>query len=107
VPRFHFHVHDGVEHPDPEGSDLPDIPSARKYAVRYFGEMLQDEPSTFWNGEELRMQVADETGLLLFSLHFIAVNAPVLEGVGTAKALDDPGVTILPDEPPGPPNPLP
>lgn len=79
MPRFHFNVHDGSNHPDPDGAELPDFPTARKYAVRYFGEMLQGDPCAFRNGEEWKMEVTDETGLVLFSLHFIGIDAPALD----------------------------
>ena len=79
MPRFHFNVHDGSDYPDLEGAELEDVPAARKYAVRYFGELLQGDPCTFWSGEEWKMDVTDETGLTLFSLHFIAIDAPALD----------------------------
>jgi hypothetical protein len=78
MPRYHFNVHDGTDHPDLQGTELDDVPAARKHAVRYFGEMLQRDPCTFWNGEEWKMEVANETGLVLFSLHFIGIDAPAL-----------------------------
>ncbi len=76
MPRFHFNVHDGSEHPDVEGAELDDVPAARKYALRYFGELLHGDPCTVWSGEEWKMDVTDDTGLTLFSLHFIAIDAP-------------------------------
>jgi hypothetical protein len=85
VPRFHFDVYDGTQHIDSEGEELPDLSAVRTYAIRYFRDMLHDDLEAFWNGEEWRMDVADETGLRLFSLHFVGINAP---------ALDRPDVTI-------------
>lgn len=79
MPRFHFNVHDGSDYPDPEGTELPDVEAARKFAIRYFGDMLHAEPCTFWNGQEWKMEVTDEAGLLLFSLHFIGIDSPALD----------------------------
>ncbi len=79
MPRFHFNVLDGSDNPDLDGAELEDIPAARRYAVRYFGELLLGDPSTFWSGEEWKMDVTDDTGLTLFSLHLIAIDAPALE----------------------------
>jgi hypothetical protein len=78
MPRFFFNVHDGAGHPDCDGTELPDIPAARAYAVRYFGDLLRGDPCAFWNGEEWKMEVTDESGLLLFSLHFHGVDAPAV-----------------------------
>jgi hypothetical protein len=86
VPRFHFNVHDGSEHPDLEGAELPGLSDARKYAVRYFRDMLHSELNGFWAGEEWKMEVTDDTGLLLFSLHFSGTDSP---------ALSRPDLTIL------------
>lgn len=73
-------MHDGTEHRDADGHDLPDVAAARAYAVSYFGAMLHSAPMTFRNGEEWRMAVTDEAGLTLFSLHFLGVDAPVMRG---------------------------
>ena len=35
MPRYHFNVHDGVSLPDRDGVELPNLPAARKEAVRY------------------------------------------------------------------------
>lgn len=76
MPRFHFNLHDGVEHFDDDGAELADLAAARKYALRYFAEVLQAEARTFADGAELRMDVTDEAGLLLVSLHFTMLDSP-------------------------------
>jgi hypothetical protein len=76
--RYFFHVHDGTDYIDLEGCLLEDLQAARHHAVRYFGEMLSDHPTTFWNGEKWSMDVADAAGLILFSLYFLGVDAPAL-----------------------------
>ena len=74
MPRYHFHVHDGRAFPDEDGTELPDIDTARSQAIRLMGQMLTDSPETFWNGEEWHLDVSDERGLTLFSLMFLAID---------------------------------
>ena len=38
--------------------------------------MLKDEASSFWSGEDWKMDVTDPTGLILFTLVFAAFDAP-------------------------------
>jgi hypothetical protein len=78
VPIFHFNVRDGSEIPDPEGTELPDIRSARNEAVKLAGRLLLDEPDKFWEGSEWHVEVTDDAGLILFRLDFTATEAPVL-----------------------------
>src|SRR5205085_4739912 len=79
MPRYHFNTLDRGDHRDPDGAELADLAAAQSYAVRYFGELLLGEPWTFADGGEWKMEVTDESGLILFSLHFIGIEAPALE----------------------------
>jgi hypothetical protein len=42
------------------------------------GELLKWHAETFWNEAEWSLEVTDEKGLTLFTLHFLAVDAPTL-----------------------------
>lgn len=72
MPRYYFHVHDGVGTPDYDGIDLPDLGAAKRLAVFHAGEMMRDDPNAFWDGAEWTMKVTDETGLPLITLFFSA-----------------------------------
>lgn len=78
MPRFFFHVHDGAVIRDEEGAELSDLQAARTEAVKYAGRLLIDEADKFWSGEEWRMEVTDEAGLILFVLMFVATNSPAV-----------------------------
>ena len=78
MPKFFFHVRDGQSFPDREGSELPDVREARLQAVRMAGEMLRDDRGTFWDGEEWQMEVTDAAGMTLFTLDFMATEAPAV-----------------------------
>ena len=78
LPRFFFKVVDGSELEDPDGVELPDINAAKCEAVMLSGALLKDIGARFWDHEEWRVEVRDESGLMLFMLQFIATEAPAL-----------------------------
>ena len=50
MPRYFFHVHDGVQRVDGEGLDLAGPAEAHSQAVIAAGEMLKDEDGHFTRG---------------------------------------------------------
>ena len=73
MPRYFFHVDDGVFSADLEGTELADIREARHAAVRLSGEILKDVGGAFWTrGNPWRLYVTDEAHHLLFTLQFSA-----------------------------------
>jgi len=90
MPKFFFDVHDGISMCDDVGYELPDLEAAKQQAVIFSGDLLRDSGSQFWQGDEWRMDVRDERDLILFSLHFLAVTAPVLNGNGAPRRTIDP-----------------
>jgi hypothetical protein len=72
VPRYFFHVHDGCDRPDKEGTDLVDLDSAREEAVRFAAGLLSDHRDEFWQGHEWRIEVANASGRTLLKLQFMA-----------------------------------
>jgi hypothetical protein len=72
MPRFFFHVRDGSDFPDLQGTVLEDLVAARREAVRFSGALLNDKPDIFWQSGEWTMRVTDEADLTLFQLTFFA-----------------------------------
>jgi hypothetical protein len=72
VPRYFFHVQDGKDIRDIEGTELAGIAEARDQAVTAAGEMIKHDGDTVWNGSKWRMHVTDEAGRPVFTLHFAA-----------------------------------
>jgi hypothetical protein len=72
VPRFFFHVRDGKDLPDTEGSELPDLDAIRTEAIRASGEMLRDSKgrAEFWSGDDWAMTVMDDKGGMVLTLRF-------------------------------------
>jgi hypothetical protein len=75
VPRYHFNVHDSSNIPDREGTDLPNLQSARVEAVKLAGQSLLDEAEAFWEGSNWHLEVMNDRGLILFRLDFMATEA--------------------------------
>lgn len=78
MPLFHFNVCDGFDLPDVDGTELPDLRTARREAVRLAGRLLPEEADKFWDGQEWKLEVTDHAGLILFRLDFTATTAPAL-----------------------------
>jgi hypothetical protein len=72
MPRYFFHVRDGVVMPDEDGTELPNAEAARKQAVRFAGEVLQECDESFWTEADWRVWVTDETGDTICALRFAA-----------------------------------
>lgn len=75
MPRYFFHVMDGLAAIDNTGLYLANEGQARLEALRGAGEMLGDESMDLWLGNEWVMSVVDEDGNVLFTLK-ISVKHP-------------------------------
>jgi hypothetical protein len=72
MPRYFFHVIDGKDIPDTEGTELADIEEARAEAVVLSGELLRDLGGQFWNSSEWQIRVVDDAGDKVCALTFSA-----------------------------------
>ena len=79
MPRYFFHLLDGVFDPDPEGIDLPDLQRAKCEAVVYAGQVISDQPDIVWKDGEIRVEVTSEVGVLVATIIVQAVEAPLVE----------------------------
>ena len=72
MPRYFFHVRDGRDYPDDEGSEFPDLSAVRAEAIRSSGEMLRSVrgDGDFWSGHDWTMNVTDEAGQPVLTLQF-------------------------------------
>ena len=77
MPIYHFNIHDGRDYPDLTGSELADLDAARSEAVQRVADLLKDGAPSFWSGRPWHMDVADATGLTLFTIMFLATTAPL------------------------------
>jgi len=72
MPRYFFHIHNGSERPDTEGTDLAGMGQVRSEAVRLTGEILRDMGGRFWRHPEWTLTVTDETGVEVLGLRVSA-----------------------------------
>lgn len=78
MPRYHFNVYDGRDIIDDVGTELPNAIFARREAIRYAGALLEEDADRLALGEDWRMEVTDERGLILLSLNFTVVALPAI-----------------------------
>ena len=72
MPRYFFHVQDGRDFSDTEGSELPDVQTAKMEAIRSSGELLRGNKgsSEFWSGKDWTLNVTDDKGGRVLTLRF-------------------------------------
>lgn len=72
MPRFFFHVRKDGRLPDSSGVDLPGLEEARIETARCLAHELKDFPRELWTDEEWSIDVKDEHGLVLLTIHSAA-----------------------------------
>jgi len=72
MPRYFYHVQDGSNFVDEDGTELSGVEEARTQAVIAAGEALKDHAAKFWNSGDWFMNVVDENGGPVCSLRFSA-----------------------------------
>jgi hypothetical protein len=105
MPRFHFHIDDGIAVHDEEGVELENVAVAKCEAVKLAGQMICDSADSFWNRQEWKLTAANEDGLTLFCLHFVGVEAPAsmsrrdpnMISARTISERGEPGGEAVPD----------
>lgn len=70
MPRYFFNVQDGVDIHDDEGTELPDLDTARRIAIQYAGALLEESGHRLAFGETWALEATDEAGTVLFHLDF-------------------------------------
>ena len=78
MPRYFFSASDADG--DETGTELRDHAAARRFAIQFAGEIMNDHPDILWDGREFSIFVTDELRRLLFTIKMVAVNAPAGEG---------------------------
>ncbi len=77
MPRYFFHTADGSRNRDTEGTELLNHDVARVQAIKYAGALLTDEPDVLRGSRDFRIEVTDNTDILLFTVIMLAFDAPV------------------------------
>jgi hypothetical protein len=69
MPRYFFHVKDGVDQPDLTGTELRDDATARLQAIITSTRVIGELGDKFWNSGEWQMRVETEDRSVA-TLHF-------------------------------------
>jgi hypothetical protein len=72
MPRFFFHVHDGSSLVDRTGTELPSLTEAYTQAIAAAGELIKTAGIDLLAGAPWQMEVANEQGHIVLTLHFSA-----------------------------------
>jgi hypothetical protein len=81
MPKYRFLIENGSEFEPSDLVDLPSIGDAKSKAVIFAGEMLQGIDGAFWPGGTWRLAVADEQGLIQFTIEVHGFESPALKGL--------------------------
>jgi hypothetical protein len=74
MPCYYFHVIDSRAIIDTEGTEYPNLEKARFVAIETAGSIIKSEGMAAWHNNVWRMSVADDAGVVVFSLDFAADN---------------------------------
>ena len=71
MPRYYFHLHNGIgDAEDGEGTELPNLDAARKFAIESARSILSEEAKEGLIDLASSIDVADEHGNILLTLSF-------------------------------------
>src|SRR4051794_29958342 len=70
--RYYFNIADGIEQPDPVGTELDSLQQVRHEALRFSGEVLREMGDEFWDDTEWKLTVTDNAGAQVLTLKFSA-----------------------------------
>ncbi len=61
---------------------MPNLDAARIEALQFSAGTVKDHPDYVWDGKDFRIEMTDETGLLLCTIVVLGIDAPAVRGVG-------------------------
>jgi hypothetical protein len=77
MPRYFFHVHDGRDHRDEEGTQLVNVGEARSEALKLLGALLAESAEHDWSSKEWYVSVTDRQGAPVVEVSLEAVSCVV------------------------------
>ena len=83
MPRYFFHTNNPRElvHQDDEGFEFANVHEAKAQAVAYAGRLLCDVRERFWDDGDFELLVTNDSGLILFSLRLVGIEAPAIRNL--------------------------
>lgn len=74
MPRFFFHVHDGQDQRDEEGTELANAGEARNQALKLLGALLEESAEHGWSSKWWHVTVTNDVGSSLFEVRVDAIS---------------------------------
>ncbi len=68
MPKYFFHVQDGLDITDDEGFECADLEAALSAAIRYAGSLLKESGTRLHLGDVWSLEVFEEATCLSFSI---------------------------------------
>lgn len=81
MPRSSSIVPTAIFAPDREGTELPDLAAARLEALNFAAQSVKDQPDPVQSASPLRVEVSDDTGMLLSTVIILEIETPAARGV--------------------------
>ena len=88
MPRYFFHRADGVFDPDQEGTEFPDLATARIEAIRFAAASMLDDPQEVRTGHNFRVELSDEHGMLLCTVVVLSLDTPAARELREPRRAD-------------------
>lgn len=85
MPRYFFHVLDDEGIMDEVGEPCSDLNAARQLALRYAGTLITEMGHGEFVEDDWKMDVCDESGLVLFSFMFFGLDGALSIASGRPK----------------------
>jgi hypothetical protein len=74
MPRYHIELRTQSHVATTLDVDREDLTELRVEMARFVGELLKDHSAQIWVDEDWRVDVTDDSGLILFVMHISASN---------------------------------
>lgn len=82
MPKYFFQVAGGSHVLDVDGTELPNASAARIQGIKFAGEILRDMPTLLYETADLKIDVTDENGLVLFTVLVTTMGSPATDSAG-------------------------
>jgi hypothetical protein len=88
MPRYHIELRTESYVATTLDVDRDDLTELRIEMARFVGQLLQDHASQIWVDEEWRVDVTDDTGLILFVMQISAMSTAATNSQGGSDDRD-------------------
>lgn len=78
MPAYHFSSSDDATSLQSDILDVDDLAAAKCAAIKLAGQTICDASDTFWDRAEWTMTVSDPSGLTLFQITIVGIEAPAI-----------------------------